>query len=136
MDNPNVNVMRGAINYGLYPNSIIKRIAPINIFVESYEKEGIKYIMFFKRGESIFSEEEITHIIYPSENRSIKIYYSFGENKNKVKLRILKLPIDIDGEIILKMKFNNNINVTIIDQKTNYEKNYLILSISGIIIII
>ena len=126
LDNPNFNVMRGAINYGLYPNSIIKRIAPINIFVESYEKEGIKYIMFFKRGESVFSEDKITHIIYPSENKRIKIYYSFGENKNKVKLRILKVPIDIDGDIILKMKFNNNINVTIIDQNTNYEKNYLI----------
>ena len=51
-------------------------------------------------------------------------------------MRILKVPIDIDGDIILKMKFNNNINVTIIDQKTNYEKNYLILSILWIIIII
>ena len=39
---------------------------------------------------------------------------------------ILKVPIDIDGDIILKMKFNSNINATIIDPKTNYVKNYLI----------
>ena len=127
LDNPSVNVMMGAINYGLYTNSIIKRIVPVNIYIESYRKEGVEYILFFKRGESVFSEEEIIHKIYINEDSDIKIYYSFEDNENEVLLlKILELPDNIEGDIILKMKFNSNINATIIDKKTNYEKNYLI----------
>ena len=127
LGNPSVNVMKGAINYELHPNSIIKRIVPVNIYVESYGKEGVEYILFFKRGESVFSEEEIIHKIYINEDSDIKINYYFDDNEDEILLlKILELPDNIDGDIILKMKFNSNINATIIDKKTNYEKNYLI----------
>ena len=148
MKEPQKTVMNGAALYGLYPTQIIKRIIPITIGVDTYEKKENnticddaipidnnevlchKYLRFTKKRTSIETNQIINHEIYQINDR-IVIYYNYDDDitdENKHELGFLDFPIDEQPRRInITMKFSNYINVTVIDNNLG-EKYSTLLS--------
>ena len=96
MKEPQESAMKGAALFGLKPTQIIRRIIPVTIGIESYEKKESedsicngeyiddknvtrcqKFKIFSIKGQSIDANEIIYHHIYPdSMNKKIIIYFS------------------------------------------------------------
>ena len=148
---PQSSVMKGAALFGLKPTQIIRRIVPITIGIESYEKKEKevnecdneytdgkneircqKFIKYIQKRESIETNTIIEHKIHPLNERII-IYYNYEDeitNEDKAELGYIDTPIsDIPLEersLKIKMKFSNYVNVTIIDENKNEEHSVLL----------
>ena len=152
MKEPQSSVMKGAALFGLKPTQIIRRIVPITIWIESYEKkeekEGDKNdneytdekneirckknIKYIQKRESIETNTIIEHKIHPLNERII-IYYNYESeitDENKKELGYIDTPLsDIPLEersLKIQMKFSNYVNVAIIDENQNQENSILL----------
>ena len=152
MKEPQSSVMKGAALFGLKPTQIIRRIVPITIWIESYEKKEEKEddkcdheyidvkneiicqknIKYIQKRESIETNTIIEHKIHPLNERII-IYYNYESeitDENKKELGYIDTPLsDIPLEersLKIQMKFSNYVNVTIIDENQNQENSILL----------
>ena len=153
MKEPQESVLKGAAIFGLKPSRIIKRIIPITIGIESYEKKEKeednceneyideknetrcqKYRTYVRKEESIGTEDKIEHLIYPNPEQTdqkINIYFSYEDeitNENKKELGSIDASDFLINNKALKinMKFSNYIKVTIIDENENLENSVLL----------
>ena len=151
LNSPQETVMRGSAIFGLRPNQILYRISPVTIAVNSYkiinendecvitdrDENGnlvcLKYKIFVERAKSIKTNQVFEHIIKPI-NETVNIYSSFDDEINENDKNILDsleiptsaLPLQ-NRTIIVSMRFNNYINVSVTDnesKKTNWKIIY------------
>ena len=133
---PQIAVMKGAVLFGLNQIKIMKRIIPITLGVTSYEKinSNDKYLIFVKRNESIENDKIISHDIYIKYKR-IYIFYSYENEITKNNYKVLGCVDAIFNEsnnnhikkINLSMKFNDYINVSIMDDNFNVINSTLLM---------
>ena len=151
MKEPQESVMKGAALFGLKPTQISRRIIPVTIGIESYEKKGNedkiyeveyideknetrcqKFVIYSTKRQSIEANETISHNIYPdSMNQKIIIYYSYEDeitNENKKELGSIDISdFDLDNKTLkVIMKFTNYVNIIITDEIENKEKSVLL----------
>ena len=151
MKEPQESVMKGAALFGLKPTQIVRRIIPVTIGIESYEKkesedsvcEGEyideknetrcqKFIIYSLKRQSIDANEIINHNINPdSMNQKIMIYFSYEDeitNENKKELGAIDISdFDISNRSLkVGMKFTNYINIIITDEIENKENSVLL----------
>ena len=146
--------MKGAALFGLKPTQIVRRIIPVTIGIESYEKkesedsvcEGEyideknetrcqKFIIYSLKRQSIDANEIINHNINPdSMNQKIMIYFSYEDeitNENKKELGAIDISdFDISNRSLkVGMKFTNYItSLKIFFLKWNLPKTNFIIS--------
>ena len=153
MKEPQLTIMKGAALFGLNQNKKIKRIIPITLGVISYEtnlneicddeyldinkkeKRCYKYLIFVKRNESIENDKIISHEIYIKYKR-IYIFYSYENEITKYNYKVLGC-VDANfnesnnnndiKKINLTMKFNDYINISIIDNNFNVQNSTLLM---------
>ena len=154
MKEPQLTVMKGAALFGLNQNKKIKRIIPLTLGVISYEKINLneicddeyldinkkekrcyKYLIFVKRNESIENNKIISYDIYIKYKR-IYIFYSYENEITKYNYKVLGC-VDANfnesnnnndiKKINLTMKFNDYINISIIDNNFNVQNSTLLM---------
>ena len=154
MKEPQLTVMKGTALFGLNQNKKIKRIIPLTLGVISYEKINLneicddeyldinkkgkrcyKYLIFVKRNESIENNKIISYDIYIKYKR-IYIFYSYENEITKYNYKVLGC-VDANfnesnnnndiKKINLTMKFNDYINISIIDNNFNVQNSTLLM---------
>ena len=154
MKEPQLTVMKGAALFGLNQNKKIKRIIPLTLGVISYEKINLneicddeyldinkkekrcyKYLIFVRRNDSIENDKIISHEIYIKYKR-IYIFYSYENEITKYNYKVLGC-VDANfnesnnnndiKKINLTMKFNDYINISIIDNNFNVQNSTLLM---------
>ena len=109
MKEPQESVMKGAVLFGLKPTQIVRRIIPVTIGIESYEK---------KESEDSICEGEYIYFSYEDEIT----------NENKKELGAIDISdFNINNRSLkVGMKFTNYINIIITDEIGNKENSVLL----------